>query len=164
MVIDSNKVVTVHYRVSEPAQGVVEESDRDQPLVYLHGHGQMLRGVEDALAGKQAGEKVTVTLSPEKAYGVRQENAVQRVSINHVIRAGKKPARPTPGSVIHVNTKEGPRAVVVIKAGLKSIDVDTNHPFAGKTLTFDLEVIDVRDATPEELEHGHAHGPGGHQH
>lgn len=164
MAIELNKVVTFHYRVSDPAQGVIEDSHHSGPLVYLHGHGQMIRGVEDALAGKQAGDQFSVTLEPGRAYGPRQENAIQRVSINHVVGTGKKNVRYAPGTVIQVNTKDGPRTVVVVKAGLKSVDVDTNHPLAGKTLTFDLEVVSVRDAAPEEIEHGHAHGADGHQH
>lgn len=164
MAIELNKVVTFHYRVSDAERGVIEDSHAGEPLVYLHGHGQMIRGVEDALTGKQAGEQCSVTLDPGRAYGLRQENSIQRISVNHVIGAGKKYARYAPGTVVQVNTKDGPRTVVVVKAGLKSVDVDTNHPLAGRTLTFDLEVVSVRDAAPEEIEHGHAHGAGGHQH
>lgn len=163
MAIELNTVVTFHYRVSEAGLGVLENSHQGDPLVYLHGHGQMIRGVEEALAGKQAGDHFSVTVEPERAYGLRQDNAIQRISINHVV-GGKKNVRYAPGTVVHVNTKDGQRTVVVVKTGLKSIDVDTNHPFAGMTLTFDLEVVAVRAATAEEMEHGHAHGVGGHQH
>lgn len=164
MVITTNKVVSFHYRVSEAEQGMIEDSHAGDPLVYLHGHRQMIQGVEAALEGKQAGDRFTVTVAPEQGYGTRREDAIQRISVNYVINPTRRNMRYQPGMVIHVNTKDGPREVVVVKAGLKSLDVDINHPLAGKTLTFDLEVVAVRDATDDELAHGHAHGVGGHQH
>jgi len=164
MQVEKNKVVTFHYRMSEPDGAAIEDSHEGQPAVYLHGHLGVLTGLEDAMAGKQAGDRFSVTLSPEKAYGARRSDAVQRVSIKHVMTRGNKKETLQPGKVVQVNTHQGPRDVTVIKAGLKTVDVDTNHPFAGKTLSFDIEVVDVRDATTDELAHGHAHGAGGHEH
>jgi FKBP-type peptidyl-prolyl cis-trans isomerase SlyD len=164
MVIGTNKVVSFHYRVAEAGQPPMEESFGGDPLVYLHGHKQMIKGVEAALEGKQPGDRFSVTVTPEQAYGPRAENAIQRISVSHVVNPSRRAIKFRPGMVVPVNTKDGPREVVVVKAGLKTLDVDINHPLAGKTLTFDLEVVGVRDATPEEVEHGHAHGPGGHQH
>ena len=164
MLIAADKVVSFHYRLNEPGQAVIEDSHDDQPIVYLHGHDNMLAGLEEALAGKQAGDKFSVTLSPDKAYGVRRDDAVQRISIKHVINPSDKKVMYKPGMVVQVNTDHGPREVTVVKAGLKTLDVDTNHPMAGKTLSFEVEVVDVRDATDEEIEHGHVHGAGGHHH
>lgn len=164
MQIENNKVVSFHYRLSEPGQAVFESSHDAEPAVYLHGHLGVLTGLEEAMAGKQAGDQFTITLSPEKAYGLRQAGAVQRVSLKHVLTRGNKKETLGPGKVVQVNTSQGPRDVTVVKAGLKTIDVDTNHPLAGKTLTFEIEVVDVRDATAEEIAHRHAHGAGGHQH
>lgn len=164
MQIENNKVVSFHYRLSEPGQTVFESSHDAEPAVYLHGHLGVLTGLEEAMAGKQAGDQFTITLSPEKAYGLRQADAVQRVSLKHVLTRGNKKETLRPGNVVQVNTNQGPRDVTVVKAGLKTIDVDTNHPLAGKTLTFEIEVVDVRDATAEEIAHRHAHGAGGHQH
>ena len=161
MLIEKGAVVSFHYRLSEPGQPVMEDSHEGAPLAYLHGHHGMLPGLEEALAGKKAGDTLSVTLPPEKAYGVRQENAVQRISLKHVVNRGKKLK---PGMVVQVNTDHGSRDVIVVKPGLKTVDVDTNHPLAGKTLTFDIEVVEVRAATDEELAHGHAHGDGGHPH
>lgn len=161
MVIENGVVVSFHYRLSEPGQAVIEDSHDGPPLSYLHGHHGMLPGVEEALAGRKAGDTLSVTLPPEKAYGQRQEDAVQRVSLKHVIRRGGKLQ---PGMVVQVNTEHGPRDVVVVKPGLKTVDVDVNHPLAGKTLQFDIEVVGVRAATQDELAHGHAHGEGGHGH
>ena len=164
MEIQDNKVVSFHYTLSEDGKDVLEDSNEGNPMVYLHGHKGMLPGVEEAMIGKKAGEDFTVTLAPGKAYGDVQENAVQRVSIKHVINKGKKKVKYKAGMAIQLNTQEGPRDVVVVKAGLKTLDVDTNHPFAGKTLKFVINVIDVRDASEEEVSHGHVHGEGGHHH
>lgn len=164
MVIEKNKVVTLHYRLSEAGAGLIEDSRAGAPVVYLHGHDGIFKGLEQALEGKSAGAKTTVTLSPEQAYGPRRSDAQQRVSIGHVINPSKKKLQYKPGMVVQLNTKNGPMAAVVIKAGLKTLDVDTNHPLAGKTLTFEVEVIDVRDASEEETAHGHVHGEGGHHH
>jgi FKBP-type peptidyl-prolyl cis-trans isomerase SlyD len=164
VLIAADKVVAFHYRLSEPDQAVVEDSRDDQPVVYLHGHDGMLAGLEEALSGKRVGDKFTVILPPEKAYGLRRDDAVQRISIKHVVNPGNKKTVYRPGMVVRVNTDHGPREVTVVKAGLKSIDVDTNHPMAGRTLNFEIEVMDVRDATAEEIAHGHVHGAGGHHH
>ena len=164
MHIEKDKVVTFHYRLTGEDQAVVEDSRDGTPMAYLHGHGGLLKGLEDALEGKQAGDALTVTLPPEQAYGMRRENALQRISQRHVAGSSKVKTRYKPGMVVQVNTPEGPRSVIIAKVGLKTLDVDTNHPLAGMTLTFDVEVQDVRDATEEELAHGHAHGDGGHDH
>jgi len=116
------------------------------------------------MVGKKAGDHFTVTLAPEDAYGLRKENAQQRVSINHVVKSAREKIKFQPGMVVHLNTDHGAQPVVIIKVGLKMLDVDTNHPYAGKTLTFEVDVIDVRDATEEEIAHGHVHGAGGHHH
>jgi len=164
MQITKNKVVSFHYRLSEPGQPVIEDSHNASPMVYLHGHGGLLKGLEDALEGKQANDQISVTLPPEEAYGLRKEDAIQRVSINHVLKHGKQKVKYKPGMLIQLNTKNGPLPAVVVKAGLKTLDVDTNHPFAGRTLTFEIEVISVREASEEEIEHRHVHGEGGHHH
>jgi FKBP-type peptidyl-prolyl cis-trans isomerase SlyD len=162
MLIAADKVVSFHYRLSVVGQEAVEDSHDGQPMVYLHGHDGMLLGLEEALGGKQAGDKFTVILPPEKAYGQRHVDAVQRIPIKRVISPGNRKMKP--GMVVQVDTAHGPREVTVIKTGLKTIDVDINHPMAGRTLQFDIEVMDVRDASEEEIAHGHVHGEGGHQH
>lgn len=163
MQIDRNKVVTFHYRVSEAGRETLEDSHDGEPLVYLHGHGGLIPGVEEALAGRQAGDHVTVTVPPEKGYGLRNESAVSRISKSHVLGASKG-AKFEPGMMVQVNTPHGPRPVIVLKVGLSTLDVDANHPLAGRTLDFAIDVVDVRDASEEEIAHGHAHGAGGHEH
>jgi len=158
MPIEKNQVVLFHYSVSDEQGNIVESSRDGQPNAYLHGHGGIIQGLEEALEGREAGDTFSVTIPPEKAYGPRKADAIQRVPVKHLIGA----KRWKKGMVAQVQTEQGRRYVVVAKVGLKFADVDTNHPMAGKTLTFDIEIIEVRAADPEELAHGHAHGPGGH--
>ena len=161
MTIEAGKVVSFHYTVKEDGNEL-ESSTGGHPVLYLHGHNNMLDGIEEALTGKTEGDAVTVTLPPEKTYGLRKEGQTMRVPLKHIVDGKKKKIRK--GDTVAVNTAHGVSEMVVLKVGLKNVDVDANHPFAGKTLDFDLEVVEVRDATSEELAHGHAHGKGGHEH
>ena len=163
MKIEKDKVVTIHYSVAETGAEPTEDSRKtDQPMMYLHGHGGVVESLARELEGKTKGDKIQVSL--ENAYGDYHADAKQRVSINHIMKEGKGKPKLSPGMVVYLNTKEGPRIVTVIKVGLKAVDVDLNHPFAGKVLDFNVDVLDVRDATSEELAHGHAHGHGGVEH
>ena len=143
---------------------VTEDRDngvaRTQLTRQLHGAGNILAGLEQALEGKDSGDRLTVSLDPEQAYGRRDESLRQRLSAKYLKHAGKL----KPGKIVRVQTEQGPRMVTVLKVGLKTVDVDANHPFAGRPLRFELEVIDVRDADADEKAHGHVHGPGGHAH
>ncbi|MEY1661585.1 FKBP-type peptidyl-prolyl cis-trans isomerase [Isoalcanivorax beigongshangi] len=159
MQIEKDKVVSLHYQLFDE-QDVLIEQTSDEPSLYLHGHGNMIPGVEKALEGKQAGDKLDVTVAPVDGYGERRDDALQRVSAKYLKHAGKLKA----GMQVPVQTDDGIRWVTVIKVGLKTVDVDTNHPLAGRTLRFQMSVEDVRAASAEEIEHGHAHGVGGHQH
>ena len=107
-----------------------------------------------------AGDEFSVTVQPEEAYGARTEANIQRIPLK---RLGKM-ARPEAGQVLGLQTNQGPVQVTVVKVGKFNIDVDANHPLSGQALTFDVEIVSVRDATEEETSHGHAHGPGGHDH
>ncbi len=164
MLIGKDKVVEFHYVVSEPGVGELEDSRAGAPLAYLHGHDNMISGIEHALEGKQAGEHLSVTLAPEQAYGERKGDALQRVSINSIVRPGKSKIKFTPGMIVQLNTAHGQMPVVVVKVGLKMLDVDANHPYAGKTLAFDIDIVNVRDASADEIAHKHAHAAGGHHH
>lgn len=158
MPIEKNQVVLFHYSVRDEDGTVVETSRAGQPNAYLHGHDGIIRGLEEALEGRDAGDTFSVTVTPDKGYGPRKPDAVQRVPIKHLMGA----KRWKPGMIAQVQTEQGRRHVMIVKVGHKFADVDTNHPMAGRTLTFDVEVIEVRAADPDELAHGHAHGPGGH--
>lgn len=159
MPIEKDSVVTFHYRLSV-GENQVEDSHEGEPLSYLHGHGNIIPGLEHEMAGKVAGDSFTATIPPELAYGPRRDDAVARVQMKHVLTKG----RLQPGQPIMVNTEHGPRQVRVLKPGKFVVDVDANHPMAGATLTFAIEIVDVREASAEELAHGHVHGAGGHHH
>ena len=157
MKIEKNKVISFHYKLRDG--GVeLEHSQSADPMLFMFGHGGLISGVEDAMAGRQAGDSFSVTLPPEQAYGHRSNDAVQRVPIKQL---GTK-KKLNPGDVVAVNSSKGPMDVTIIKAGKFMADIDANHPLAGRTLTFNIDIVDVRDATDEELSHGHAHGAGGH--
>ncbi len=158
MQIKKDCVVQFAYVLKDVAGKVVESSEGAGPTTYLHGHGGMLPALERELAGLSAGAQISAKLS--QPYGPSHPDSVQRVPLKH-LRARKKPE---PGSVVVVQGKDGQRQVTVVKVGRYSVDIDTNHPFAGMDLVFDIDVLDVREASAEELGHGHAHGPGGHQH
>jgi FKBP-type peptidyl-prolyl cis-trans isomerase SlyD len=160
MQIVKDAVATFHYVLTEQGGSFSENSRDEEPVAYLHGHDNVLPGLEAALTGKQAGDKVSVTLAPEQAYGLRNPELQQRMSIKHLKFNGKLKS----GDIAWVETQEGPRQVTVIKPGKFMAEVDTNHPLSGKTLTFDIEIVSVRAATEDEIAHGHAHGAGGHHH
>jgi FKBP-type peptidyl-prolyl cis-trans isomerase SlyD len=160
MKIEKDCVVNFHYKLSEVGGESIEDSDTNEPMAYLHGHGNIISGLETALEGRAEGESLTVELPPEQAYGARKEDAKQRIPIKHIANKGKLRV----GQVVSVNTDQGMRQVQILKIGKFNVDVDTNHPLAGIALQFDINIQEVRKATEEELSHGHAHGPGGHHH
>jgi FKBP-type peptidyl-prolyl cis-trans isomerase SlyD len=158
--IAKDTVVNFHYALTDVEGSFTESSAGDEPAAYLHGYGNIISGLENEMDGRSIGDEFSVTIQPIDGYGVLQENAVQRVSIKHL--ANKGPLKK--GMVVGINTSEGVRQARVVKAGRFNVDVDTNHPLAGRVLKFDVSIVSVRKATDEELEHGHAHGPGGHKH
>jgi len=162
MQVTTDKVVSFHYRLSEQGGALLESSYDAEPTLYLQGHGNLLSALEEAMEGKQAGDKFSLSISPEQGYGQRQEGATQRIPIKHLHNF--KNLKLKPGMKVSVNTQHGPWDAVVLKVGKFNVDIDANHPLAGKNLEFDLEVMEVRDATDDELAHGHAHGAGGHHH
>ena len=159
MKIEDNRVVRFHYTVSEAGQGQLETSREQEPVSVLIGHSNLIAGLEDAMRGHEAGDRFDVTLTPEQAYGPRVDAMVQRVPRKHF-----KGAKLSPGMQVSLPTDQGPRAMTVKKVGISVVDVDLNHPMAGKTLAFEVEVVDVREASEEEIAHKHAHGDGGHAH
>lgn len=161
MKIEKDKVVSFLYHLRDANGQELEQSEPGLPLAYLHGHNNLLPALEEALVGLEAGAKFNLTLPPEKAYGPVEPNKTQRVSIKHLVNP---PRRLMSGMIVHVQTEQGPVAAKTVKVGKFMVDVDLNHPFAGKTLEFQIEVVSIRDATADEITHGHAHGEGGHHH
>ena len=155
MSIEKNQVVAFHYTLTDSDGNEVENSRDGEPMVYLHGgYRNLLQKLEEAFSGREKGEEFAVTLPPEHAYGIRQEGSAQRIPIKHLLTKHK---RYRPGMAVKVNTKEGPRDVVVIKVGKFNLDVDLNHPLAGMTVTFNVAVENIRDATADEISHRHSH-------
>lgn len=164
MKITDKTVAQFHYILKDEAGEVIESSHSGEPLAYLHGANNTLAGLEKALTDKAAGEKFSVTLQPEDAYGLRNDDLVERVPVKHLQGLPSKNAKWKAGMIAVVHTEQGQRQVTVLKTGKFMVTVDVNPPLAGKVLTFDIDIVDVRAATDEEVEHGHAHGVGGHKH
>ncbi len=159
MIIEKNSVVKFHYSVAETGKEQLESSKESQALTVLVGHGAIIPGLEEAMLGKQAGEQINVTISPEQAYGERREGLTQRIP-----KKLFKNAKLTPGMQVVLPTEAGQRAMTILKVGMSVVDVDLNHPMAGKSLDFAVDVLEVRVASEEEIAHGHAHGEGGVEH
>jgi FKBP-type peptidyl-prolyl cis-trans isomerase SlyD len=156
--IADDKVVTFHYKLRDQEGSFTESSEGASPVVYMHGRNSIVPGLETQMAGKKSGDKFTATVSPDEAYGQRNPEAIQRVPVKHLATRGPYSV----GQMVAVQTREGLRQAQVVKVGHFNVDLDLNHPLAGKTLTFEIEVVGVRDASDEEIAHGHAHGPEGH--
>jgi FKBP-type peptidyl-prolyl cis-trans isomerase SlyD len=159
MKIQKDSVVRFHYTVGEVGQPANESSNGGEPLAILIGHNNIIPGLEKAMEGREAGEKFEVDVPASEAYGERREGLTQRIPKKHF---GEQ--RLMPGMQVVLQTNFGPRAVTIEKVGMSVVDVDLNHPMAGKDLHFDIEIVEVREASAEEVEHGHVHGDGGHQH
>jgi FKBP-type peptidyl-prolyl cis-trans isomerase SlyD len=159
MKIEKDRVVSFHYSVAEQGKESLETSEGREPLMILVGHGNIIPGLEKAMEGRQAGDKFSAEVAAAEAYGEVQPGMIQRVPKKYF-----KGSKLAPGMQVVLQTKFGPRPVTVQKVGMSVVDVDLNHPMAGKDLKFDIEIVDVREAQAEEIDHGHVHGDGGHQH
>ncbi|HEX4795164.1 MAG TPA: peptidylprolyl isomerase [Humisphaera sp.] len=161
MQIAKHKVVTFDYTLTDQAGATLDSSKGRQPLTYLHGIGQIIPGVERALEGKTAGEHVEVDVIPGDAYGEHDPRRIQKVPRSSFANVPKIEK----GMQFEARGPTGDKHnVTVTDIDDQTVTVDGNHPLAGKTLHFDIMIVTVRDSTPEEQQHGHAHGPGGHQH
>lgn len=160
MNISKGKVVSIHYALNDTTGEVLESSEGQAPLEYLHGYGNIIAGLEKALEGKVAGNKLKAVIPPEDGYGVRDEALVKQLPLSSF----QSQAEVAVGAQFQAETSQGPRLATVTKMDDKNVTVDLNHPLADQTLNFDIDVVDVREATEEEVSHGHAHGPDGHGH
>ena len=160
MQVAKDRIVQIDYTLTGDDGQVLDTSKGREPLAYLHGAGNIIPGLESALEGKSTGEQLNVSVAPDQAYGQRSEQMVQAVPRSAF--QGVQDLRP--GMQFQANTPVGPRVITVVGVQGDQVTVDANHPLAGQTLNFDVRIVDVRDATEEELSHGHAHGSGGAQH
>ena len=158
MQVADNTAVSIHYTLTNDQGEVLDSSDGGDALVYLHGSGNIISGLEAALLGKKVGDKFNVRIEPENAYGVISEDMVQVISkdmfegVDHI----------EVGMQFHADVSHGPGIVTVVNIDGDNVTIDGNHPLAGEALTFDVEIVGVRAATKEELDHGHIHGAGCH--
>lgn len=156
MQITKHKVASIHYTLTDNDGNILDSSSGREPLHYIQGIGNLILGMEEGLEGKQKGDKLKIKVSPERGYGVKDPNLMQKVPVKafggEEVRTGMK-----------FQTNEG-HVVTVTEVGAETITVDANHGLAGVELNFDVEVMEVRNATADEISHGHVHGPGGHHH
>lgn len=160
MQIAKNTVVSVHYTLTNDEGEVLDTSRGDTALTYLHGAGNIIKGLEKALTGKTAGDTLTITIEPEDAYGEYSEDYVQVLPRE----AFQDLDEVAPGMQFHADIGFGPQIITILQIDGDGIVVDGNHQLAGETLTFEVEITEVRPASAEELSHGHVHGPGCHHH
>ena len=158
MTIQKNKVVTIEYTLTDESGALIESSEGQEPLTYIHGAGAIIPGLEASLEGKTAGETLSVSVPPADAYGEWDEERI--IDIPKTQFSGVDDVQA--GMQFGVHSSTGEQIVTVTKVEADSVTVDSNHPLAGKTLNFEVKVVGVREPTPDELDHGHVHGPGGH--
>lgn len=161
MTVAQHKVVTLHYKVTDVDSGqVIDSSENGDPLVYLHGAQNIIPGLENALEGKHVGDEIEVTVAPQDAYGERSDDRIQQVPIE----AFREIEDLEPGMAVTAQTEHGPVNLIVTEVDESTVTVDANHPLAGKSLTFNVSIKSIRDASQDEVAHGHVHGPEGHDH
>jgi FKBP-type peptidyl-prolyl cis-trans isomerase SlyD len=159
MQVARDTVVLIHYTLKDDSGEVLDSSQGNEPLAYLHGGGNIVQGLEEALEGRAVGDHLTVSVTPEKGYGVHDKSMIQQVP-KRAFQTGTI----TAGMRFTAQTEDGPRQVVVTRVTGDMVTVDGNHPLAGQMLHFEVDITDVRAASAEELAHGHVHGAGGHHH
>lgn len=160
MKIENNKVVSINYTLRNDAGEVLDSSEGREPLAYIHGMGNIIPGLESQLLGKSAGDSLKVSIPPSEAYGEYDLSQVVQVSRSQFEGAPELKV----GMRFTATSDQGYQVVTITNINDDVVTIDGNHPLAGKTLHFDVTVVDVRDASPDELSHGHVHGPGGHHH
>jgi FKBP-type peptidyl-prolyl cis-trans isomerase SlyD len=154
LLIGDNVVASIHYKLTDDSGEILDSSEGSDPLAYLHGAGNLIPGLEKELVGKTAGASLQVTVAPEEAYGTKQDELIEVVP-----RAAFQGVESIePGMGFEAQGSDGQeRRIVVTEVNGDDITVDGNHPLAGVELTFDVQVVEVRDATEEEIAHGHVH-------
>ena len=159
MNITKDKVALIHFTLRNADSEVLDSTDSGEPMGYIHGIGNLVPGLEEELENKSAGDKFSVTVPPEKGYGLYYEKQIQKLPLAHF---GDNEVEI--GMQFHADTPDGEQVITVTAIENEIVTVDGNHELAGETLRFDGEVVEVRDATDEEISHGHVHGTGGHHH
>lgn len=156
MQVADNMAVSIHYKLTNNSGETLDSSDGGEALVYLHGQGNIIPGLEKGLEGKSTGDKLKIDVPPEEAYGVYNETLVQVLPLEMFSGVDKVEA----GMRFHADVNNGSGIITVVKVDGDEVTIDGNHPLAGESLHFDVEVVGVRQATEDELNHGHVHGAG----
>lgn len=160
MKLEDNKVGMINYTLTD-AEGNQIDASNGQALAYLHGHQNLIPGLEKELLGKEAGDKFTTTVPAAEGYGEIEERLIQKDVPKSMFQGVDNLEV---GMRFEAQSAEGVHSVEITEVHDETVTVDGNHPLAGMDLTFEIEVMEVRDATEDEIDHGHAHGEGGHQH
>lgn len=160
MKVTINSVVSLDYTLKNNKGEVLDSSNGRSPLVYLHGVGALIPGLENEINGMEKGQSKLVTVQPEDAYGQRSEDLL------HIVpKSGfQGDEEMFVGMQVQLETEQGPAIASISKIEGDDVTLDLNHPLAGEVLTFEISIADVREATADEIDHGHVHGPGGHHH
>ena len=158
MEIKNNMVVGMHYTLKNDAGDIIDSSEGQEPLKFLQGHGNIISGLESALEGKKIGDKLNVIVEPEDGYGLREESAIQQIPKSAFDGVGELSV----GMMLQAQTEHGPVPITIKEIGEEMVTIDGNHQLAGERLHFDVSIESVREATAEEIEHGHVHD--GHHH
>ena len=160
LTIQKNHVVSFDYTLKSDDGTLIDTSNGRDPLTYLHGAGALIPGMEKALEGKSEGEDFKVTIPPAEAYGDRNENLLHKVDRKELAHLPDLAL----GMELEVKADGAPLIMTIVELNDEFVVLDGNHPLAGQTLNFDIQVKTIREATAEEISHGHVHGPGGHHH
>ena len=156
MTVANDTVVSIHYTLRDNQGNVLDSSSGRDPLQYIHGRGNLIIGMEEGLEGKSTGDQLDLKIAPEKGYVERNDKLIQKVP-KTAFGAQKV------DKGMQFNTEKG-QVVTITEVGTEDVTVDGNHPLAGVPLNFEVEVVSIREASKDEIEHGHVHGPGGHAH
>lgn len=160
MNISKHSVVSLHYTLKNSDGTLLDTSENREPLVYLHGVGALIPGMEEAMEGKTIGDKFSTVIPPEKAYGSKRDDLLKQVP-----KSGfQGDEELVNGMQVELNTEHGRAIATVVNIEGEEVTLDLNHPLADMTLHFDVEITEVRAASEDEIAHGHVHGPGGHHH
>ena len=153
MTIVDNKVVEIHYVLKDKDGDLLDSSEGEAPLAYIHGIGNIIPGLEKQLNGKKIGDKIKAIISPSDGYGVWEEKLIQKIPMSNF----KDKSQVKLDAQFRVEMEDGPRIATITKIENDDVTIDMNHPLAGEELHFDVEVMAIRDATEEEISHGHVH-------
>ncbi len=154
MQVAKHRVVTFDYKLTDEDGELIDSSEGSEPLVYLHGVGGIVPGLERALEGKSVGDRIQVTVAPEDGYGEQDDSLIFEVDFDQFEETDELEL----GQQFQIDTDDGPLVVTVVEITEDTVTIDGNHELAGISLNFDVTIVEVREATPEEIDHGHAHG------